>query len=222
LEILSVIWAPVAALSRVAEERRVLAGFAVTALYAVLSLVAAALAFFGGLAEAQLGAGGTPVPPEVRDLLVPFSILALVFVAVWPFVFWLLVSGPMHLVTRFFGGTGPFSATLAVVGVAGVPFVISAALQIPATGLQVVLGPENAAATVLSLLASLLGLAALVWFAVLVVVGTALARRVSYGESAGSCALSCAGCAGLILVAGLVVAVLVALVASAAGPPGAS
>lgn len=220
MEVLSVIWAPVAALSRVAEERRVLAGFAVTALYAALSLVAAALAFFG-LAEAQLG-GGAPVPPEVQDLLVPFSILALVFAAVWPFVFWILVSGPMHLVTRLFGGTGPFSATLAVVGVAGVPFVISAALQVPATGLQVVLGPENAAAGVLSLLVSLLGLAALLWFAALVVVGTALARRVGYGESAGSCAISCAGCAGLILVAGLIVAVLVALVAGAAGSPGAS
>lgn len=199
-----------------------LAGFAVTALYAALSLVAAALAFFGGLTEAQLGAGGAPVPPEVRDLLLPFSIVALVFAALWPFVFWLLISGLMHLVTRFFGGTGPFSATLAVVGVAGVPFVIYAALQIPATGLQIVLGPENAAAAVLSLLVSLLGLASFAWFAALVVVGTALARRVGYGESAGSCAISCAGCAGLILGAGLAIAVLVALVANAAGSSGAS
>lgn len=214
------VWAPVAALSRVAEERRVLAGFAVTALYAVLSIVAGALALFGGLTEAQLGAGGAPLPPEIQDLLVPFSILALVFAAVWPFVFWLLVSGVMHLVTRFFGGTGPFSATLAAVGVAGVPFVIYAALQIPATGLQIVLGPENTAATILGFLVSLLGIAALLWFAALVVVGAALARRIGYGESAGSCAISCAGCAGLLILAGLLVAVLIALVAGTAGAAG--
>ncbi|QIN80389.1 hypothetical protein GBA65_19815 [Rubrobacter marinus] len=217
---LSVIWSPVAALSRVAEERRVLSGFAVTALYAALSLVATAVAFFGGLAEAQLGAGGAPVPPEVQDLLVPFSIVALLFAAVWPFVFWLLVSGLMHLVTRFFGGTGPFSATLAAVGVAGVPFVVYAALGLPLSGLQVVLGPESAAGAILGLLSSLLGLAALLWFAALVVVGVALARRVGYGESAGSCAISCAGCAGLILLVGVVLAVLVALVAGAAGSAG--
>ncbi len=214
------IWAPVAALSRVAEERRVLSGFAVTALYAALSLVATAVAFFGGLAEAQLGAGGAPVPPEVRDLLIPFSVVALIFAALWPFVFWLLVSGLMHLVTRFFGGTGPFSATLAAVGVAGVPFVIYAAVQLPLTGLQIVLGPENTAGAVLGLLSSLLWLAALLWFAALVVVGTALARRVGYGEAAGSCAISCAGCAGLILLAGVALAVLVALMAGAVGSAG--
>ena len=214
---LSVIWAPVSALSRVAEERRVLSGFAVTALYAVLSLVASAIALFGGLAEAQFGAGGAPVPPEIRDLLLPFSVVALIFAAVWPFVFWLLVSGLMHLVTRFFGGTGPFSATLAVVGVAGVPFVISAALQIPVTGLQTVLGPENTAGAVLGLLVSLLGLAALVWYVALVVVGSALARRVGYGESAGSCAISCAGLALLVIVVVVAFAVLVALIASAVG-----
>ena len=214
------IWAPVPALSRVAEERRVLSGFGVTALYAALGLVAGAIALFGGLAEAQLGAGGAPVPPEVRDLLLPFSVVAMVFAAVWPFVFWLVVSGLMHLVTRFFGGTGPFSATLAVVGVAAVPFVITAALQIPVTGLQTVLGPENTAGVVLGLLASLLSLAALVWFVVLVVVGSALARHVGYGESAGSCAISCAGLAVLIIAIVVALVALVALIASAAGAAG--
>ena len=160
------------------------------------------------------------MPPEIRDFLIPFSIIALLFAAVWPFVFWLLVSGLMHLVTRFFGGTGPLSATLAAVGVAGVPFVIYAALQIPVTGLQVVLGPENTAVAVLGLLSSLLELAALVWFVVLVVVGAALARRIGYGESAGSCAISCAGCMGLILLVGLALAVLIAPLVGAAGSAG--
>lgn len=217
--VLSVIWAPVAALSRVAEERRVLPGFAVTALYAALSLVATALTFFGGLTEAQLGVGGAPVPPEIQDLLVPFSMIALVFAVLWPFVFWILVSGLMHLVTRFFGGTGPFSRTLAVVGVAGVPFVIYAALGTLVVGLQILLGPENTAAIVLGGLSSLLWLAALLWFAALVVIGSALARGVGYGESAGSCAISCAGCAGLIILAGLALAVVVAIVVGAAGGP---
>ena len=196
-----------------------LSGFAVTALYAALSLVVSALTLFGGLAEAQLGAGGAaPLPPELQDLLVPISVVLLLFTTVFPFVFWLLVSGLMHLVTRFFGGTGPFSATLAVVGVAGVPFVIYAALQIPVTGLQIVLGPEkNVVATVLGLLVSLVGLGALLWFAVLVVIGSALARGVGYGESAGSCAISCTGCAGLIILLGVALFVLVAVLAGAAG-----
>ena len=198
-----------------------LSGFAVTALYAALSLVVSALTLFGGLAEAQLGAGGAaPLPPELQDLLVPISVVLLLFTTVFPFVVWLLVSGLMHLVARFFGGTGPFSATLAVVGVAGVPFVIYAALQIPVTGLQIVLGPENVVATVLGLLVFLVGLGALLWFAVLVVIGSALARGVGYGESAGSCAISCTGCAGLIILLGVALFVLVAVLAGAAGAAG--
>ena len=219
MEVLSVIWAPIAALSRVAEDRRVLSGLAVTALYAALSLVAAALTFFGGLTEAQFEAGGAPVPPELRDALLPLSIFAILVAAVSPFVFWLLVSVLMHLVTRFFGGTGPFSATLAAVGVAGVPLVIYAALALPLTGLQIVLGPESAATFVLGLLAFLLWLAALLWFAALVVMGSALARRIGYGESAGSCAISCAGFLVLVILVAVAIGVLIALVAGAAAGP---
>ena len=219
MEVLSVIWAPIAALSRVAEDRRVLSGLAVTALYAALSLVAAALTFFGGFTESQFGSGGAPMPPELRDALLPLSIFAILVAAVSPFVFWLLVSGLMHLVTRFFGGTGPFSATLAAVGVAGVPLVIYAALALPLTGLQIVLGPESAATTVLGLLAFLLWLAALLWFAALVVIGSALARRIGYGESAGSCAISCAGFLVLVILVAVAIGVLIALVAGAAAGP---
>jgi hypothetical protein len=47
---------------------------------------------------------------------------------------------------------------------------------------------------------------------VLVVIGAAFARRVGYGESAGSCAISCSGCIGLIiLVFVIIVAVFVLL-----------
>ena len=129
------------------------------------------------------------------------------------------------LVTRFFGGTGPFSGMLAVVGVAQVPLVLSAALYIPITVIQVLLGPPDpsgvSVTTILGLLGFLLGLVFQLWPAALVVTGAAFARRVGYGESAGSCAISCAGCAGLILIVIVVIIVLVAVVVGATGQSGA-
>ena len=218
MEALAVIWSPVSALARVAEERRVLLGFGITALYAALSLVGTGLAVFGGLTQAQFQQPGGPAPPPMlEDLLPAINIFSVVFAAASPFVFWLLVSGLMHLVTRFFGGTGPFSGMLAVVGVAQVPLVIARVLQLPVVSLEVALAPQNTAAAIAGLLSSLLGLLALLWFIVLVVIGAALARQVGYGESAGSCAISCAGCIGLILIVVifvLLVAVLVGAVSS--------
>ena len=194
-----------------------LLGFGVPALYAVLSLIGAGLVVFGGLMEAQFQQpGGAPVPPELVELLPAINVVSVVFAVVWPFVLWLLVSGLMQLVTRFFGGSGPFSGMLAVVGVAQVPLVISGLVQLPIVGLQVALGSQNIAAGVAGLLSSLLGLLALLWFVVLVVIGAALARRIGYGESAGSCAISCAGCVGLILIVVMVFAVLIAVFVGAA------
>lgn len=224
---LAVIWAPVSTLVRVAEERRVLLGFGVVALYAALGLIGGAIAVFGGLTQAQFQQpGAQPLPPGFEDFLTYFGAVSLILAVIQPFVLWLLVSGLMQLVTRFFGGVGPFSAMLAVVGVAQVPLVLSAALYIPITGLQVVLGPPDPAegapiATVLGLLSGLLGLAFLLWHVALVVIGAASARRVGYGQSAGSCAISCAGCVGLILIVVLVFAVVVAVIVGAAGSGGA-
>lgn len=222
---LAVIWAPMSTLARVAEERRVLLGFGVVALYAALGLIGGAIAVFGGLTQAQFQqSGAQPLPPGFEDILDYVGVFSLVSAVLYPFVLWLLVSGLMQLVTRFFGGTGPFSAMLAVVGVAQVPFVLSAAIYIPITGLQVVLGPPDqsgtSVATVLGLLSALLGLAFLLWHVALVVIGAASARRVGYGQSAGSCAISCAGCVGLILIVVVVFAVLVAVIAGAAGSGG--
>ncbi len=217
LEALAVIWAPVSTLARVAEERRVLLGFGVVALYAAVGLLGSGLAIFGGLEQAQFEAGGTELPPGFEDYLPYIGVFSLILAVIEPFILWLLVSGLMQLVTRFFGGTGPFPAMLAVVGVAQVPLLISTVLQIPITGLQIALGPQDPAspvASVLGLLSGLLGLALLLWHVVLVVIGAAFARRVGYGESAGSCAISCAGCAGLILI---VVVVVVALIAALVG-----
>ncbi|CAA9453556.1 MAG: hypothetical protein AVDCRST_MAG80-2573 [uncultured Rubrobacteraceae bacterium] len=223
---LAVIWAPVSTLARVAEERRVLLGFGVVALYAALGLIGGAIAVFGGLTQAQFQQpGAQPLPPGFEDFLAYFGAISLILAVIQPFVLWLLVSGVMQLVTRFFGGTGPFSAMLAVVGVAQVPLVLSVALYIPITGLQIVLGPPDqsgaSVATVLGLLSGLLGLAFLLWHVALVVIGTASARSVGYGQSAGSCAISCAGCVGLILIVVLVFAVLVAVIVGAVGQGGA-
>jgi hypothetical protein len=185
----------------------VLAGFIVTAAYAAMSLVAAAVAVVGGVTRAQFEGQPTPpgLPPDLLDNIVAATeIVTLVFAVLSPFVWWLLVSLVMQLATRFFGGSGPLSATLAAVGVAGVPLALGALVQALATGLQVALGVESTAGVMAGTLGGLLALAALVWHVVLVVIGAALARGIGYGEAAGSCAVSCAGCLALIILVGVV------------------
>jgi hypothetical protein len=191
----------------VAAERNVLAGFIVTAVYAALSLVAAAVAVLGGVTRAQFEGQTTPprLPPDLLDNIVAATeIITLIFAVLSPFVWWLLVSLVIQLATRFFGGSGPLSAMLATVGVAEVPLALGALSQALATGLQVALGVNSAAGTIVGVLGGLLALGALVWHVVLVVIGAALARRIGYGEAAGSCAVSCAGLLGLIILIAVV------------------
>ena len=229
---LAVIWAPVRTLSRAAEERRVLLAFSIVALYAALSLVGTSLGTFSALEQLQSGPQAAELPQEFEGFSTYLFVFTLIFSVIWPFISWLLISGLMHLVTRFFGGTGPFSGMLAVIGVVHVPSVIERIVQIPLAGLQILLAPDPAAAdsttggglavSVLGLLSLLLWLAAFVWFVVLVIIGAALARRVGYGESAGSCAISCAGTVGLILVVGVILAVVVAALIGVVGSAGLS
>jgi len=220
-------------LGRAAEERWVLLAFGIVALYAALNLVGTGLGAFSALEQLRSGPQGAELPPEFEEFFTAFFVFGLVFSVVWPFVSWLLISGLMQLITRFFGGTGPFSGMLAVVGVAHVPYLIERLIQILLAGLQILLVPDPAtaadpttggglAATLLGLLSFLLWLAALVWFVILVVIGAAFARRVGYGESAGSCAISCAGIVGLILIVGVVLAVVVAALVWAVGAAGPS
>ena len=230
---LAVIWAPVRTLARAAEERWVLLAFGIVALYAALNLLGTGLGAFSALEQLRSGSQGADLPPEFEEFFTAFFVFGLIFSVVWPFVSWLLISGLMQLITRFFGGTGPFSGMLTVVGVAHVPYLIERLIQIPLAGLQILLVPDPAtaadpttggglAATLLGLLGFLLWLAALVWFVILVVIGAAFARRVGYGESAGSCAISCAGIVGLILIVGVVLAVVVAALVGAVGAAGPS
>jgi len=221
------------ALGRVAEERRVLLGFGVVALCAALSLVSSALAAFFLFPQMLSGFREAGLPPEFETVFTFSVVLGLIFSVVWPFVLWLLVSGLMHLVTRFFGGIGPFSVMLAVIGVAQVPLVISGIVQLPIAGLQIALLPEDLGAmdpaagyplgpavTAVGYLGSAISFAVLIWFAVLVVIGAAFARRVGYGESVGSCAISCVGCTGLIILPVIVIVAVFAVVGGALSSAG--
>jgi hypothetical protein len=220
---LAVIWAPVSTLARVAEERRVLLGFGVVAFLAVLGLIISVVDILGGVTTSQFTPQNiSDLPPsfyESANSIVPVALV--INAVVSPFIWWLVIALLMQLVTRFFGGVGPLSGMLAVVGVAYIPVTIVAVLQIPITGLQAVLGPGSSGATIIGTLLGLLSLAATIWHAALVVIGAAFARRVGYGASAGSCAISCAGCVGLILILVVVFVVLGAFLVGAVsgGPP---
>jgi hypothetical protein len=207
VEVLAVIWAPVRALRDAAEGRRVLAGFAVTATYALLGLAGSVVAVFGGITSAQFEGQPAPgLPPGTLDDLKTATEVAVILSSVFtPFVVWVAVSLVMQLVTSFFNGSGPLPAMLAVVGVSGVPLALSAAVGLVLTGLQAALGAQSAAGVALGYAGGLLGLAAIVWFVALVVIGASQARGLGYAESAGSCAVSCVGCAGLIILVVIVV-----------------
>jgi hypothetical protein len=176
----AVIWSPLRVLRDAAAERKVLTGFVVMAVYAGLSLAAAAVAVLGGVTRAQFQ--GQPAGPELpsdllENLMVATEVATLIFSVLAPFVWWIAVSLVMQLATRFFGGSGPLPAML-----------------------------YSTAGTTIGLLGGLFALAAFVWHVVLVVIGAALARGMGYGESAGSCAVSCVGCLGLIILVAVVLA----------------
>lgn len=220
--VISVIWSPVRTLREVAEGRRVLAGFLVVAAGAVLGLAISATFIFTGLLQTQFEtffeATEGQLPPDLRENFVALTgVSSLVLSVLWPFVIWAVVSLVMQLVTRFFGGEGPLSATFAAVGVAYLPYVLSTLVSAPLQVLQVSLDPTSAAASILGLLSSLISLAFLAWFVVLVVIGAAQARNISYGESTGSCAISCAGCLGIIIGVVVILGVIISIVAGAAG-----
>lgn len=209
---LAAIWSPVRVLREVAEERNLLAGFIVVALNAALGLISVTVLLFGGNLQAQLESSGAQLPSGFFE---GFAVAALVLSVLAPFVWWLLISLVLQLVTRFFGGEGPLSATLAVVGVAFAPLVLSAIVAIPLGGLQAVLEAGSTTGMALGALNNLLALAFLVWHVGLIVIAASLARNISYGESTGSCAISCGGCLGLIILVAVVLAVFGALFSGA-------
>lgn len=99
----------------------------------------------------------------------------------------------------------------AVVGAAFVPLLLSTAISIPLGGIQAALEPGSSIVAAVGLLSSLVTLSCFVWHVVLVVIGAALARNISYGQTSGSCAISCGGCLGIIILAIVAIAVIGAL-----------
>ncbi len=217
----AVIWAPVRTLRGVAGERRALPGLVVVALYAALSLAVSAAFVLGGATRrsveqqsTQPGLSRESLETLVRVAEVGTPILA----ALSPFVIWLVVSLLMQLATRFFGGAGPLSSMLGVVGVAQAPLIAGGVLGAVLSGLQLLAGAGTPVGVALDYLVFLVGLGFSLWYVVLVVIGAALARDIGYGESAGSCALSCVGLGVLIIVVVIAAAVGIFATVNAAAP----
>jgi Yip1 domain len=232
LGVIEVVWAPVRVLRDAAAHKKLLAAFIVTALYAALGLAGSVVAVLGGVTRAQFDVRPPGLAPgTIENVRVAAEVALVVSSLLTPFVVWVSVSLFMQFVTRYFGGgarvgaetsavpDGSLAATLAAVGISGVPMVISSAIGLVLGVLQVAVGAQSTAGVSLGYAAGLLGLAAFVWYVVLVVIGVAQARNLGYAESAGSCAVSCVGCAGLIILVVIVVGLGVALLIGPAISP---
>ena len=219
---MAVIWSPVRTLRAVAEGRSALPGLLVVAAYAALGLVVVAASVLSGATRRQIEqqqSAQPGLPPGFREVFVRVLEVGLpIFALLSPFFIWVSVSLLMQLVTRFFGGDGPLSAMLGVVGVAQMPLFIGLGLGILSTALQLVVGGGTPAGVALGYLSGLAGTVFFVWYAVLVAIGAAQARNIGYGESAGSCAISCVGLAILIILVCVILGLGAAIVFSAAVP----
>ncbi len=202
-----------------AQSRNVLAGAIVPVIYAALSLVAAVIAVLGGITDEQFRQPGTNLPPGMLENFTLATEIGTILAAAFsPFLLWAIVSLLMQLTTGFFGGGGPLKAMFAVVGVAMVPLAISGFFGILLSATQAALGFETVAAGAAQLLGTVLALGFWLWCVVLVVIGASKARGVGYVQSSGSCAISCVGCATLIIVVGIVLGIVVGAVVGASMP----
>jgi hypothetical protein len=141
-----------------AEGRRTLAGFAATAVHALLGLCRSCRQEHR---RAQFEGQSAPaLPPGTLDNVRKATEVAIILSSVLtPVVVWVAVSLAMQLVTRFFNGSEPLPAEPAVVFISGVPPALSAAVGLVLTGLQAALGAQIAAGVALGYAGGLLGLA---------------------------------------------------------------
>ncbi len=206
-------------MENVARERKLGTGFGVIVLAALLALAFSAISVFTGNAGTQINPQDLPtIPPEtLRNMETAIKVGLPVFSVLVPFVWWIGVSLVMQLVTRFFGGNGPLSAMFAVIGVAYVPFLISGVVSFLLTSLQRLIGVPSAAASVIGIVSFLLVLGFVVWHVALVIIGASFAREVSYGQSSGSCAISCVGFVVLVVLLILAAILIIALATGALG-----
>jgi membrane protein DedA with SNARE-associated domain len=86
------------------------------------------------------------------------------------------------------------------------------------SGLRLLAGVGTPVGAALDYLVFLASLGFSMWYVVLVVIGAAFARDIGYGESAGSCALSCVGLVVLIIVVVIAAAVGIFATVNAAAP----
>jgi hypothetical protein len=218
----AVIWDPVRTLRRVAEGHRALPGLVVVVANTALGLVLGAIFVLGGAARSSVERQAAQQPdlhPDTPELVARVAeVGTLTLAALYPVAVWLVVSLLMHSATRLFGGTGPLSAMLGVVGVAQVALVVGNLLGAVLSGLRLLAGVGTPVGAVLDYLVFLASLGFSLWFVALVVVGAALARNIGYGESAGSCALSCVGLAVLIIIVVIAAAVGIFATVNAAAP----
>ncbi len=217
----AVIWAPLRTLRRVAEERRALPGLGVVAINAAFGLILSGAFVLSGATrrsvERQFAQPG--IPPEARDSLVGVAeVGAPILAALSPVAIWLVVSLLMHPATRLLSGAGPLSSMLGVVGVAQAPLVVGGVLGAVLSGLRLLAGVGTPVGAALDYLVFLASLGFSMWYVVLVVIGAAFARDIGYGESAGSCALSCVGLVVLIIVVVIAAAVGIFATVNAAAP----
>lgn len=199
-------------------------GFIVVALWAVIGLVSMGVAILlgeggeGALEDLPPGTLPEEIGPEaIEGLLVTFQVVGVFLSAIFPFFYWLVLSLVMQLVTRFFGGEGSLSRMLGAIGAACVPFAIAGLAQLPLTGVQALLEGEGAGAVIIGILSVLLTIGALVWHVALVVVGSGVARQIGFGQSGGSCAISCAAAVGIPVLLLVLLVAVAALVGGAAG-----
>lgn len=226
--ILEVVRSPVSGLRGVAG-RGAMPGLVTVALWTLISLLTAGLGLLlGGFASADDFLESLPpgaVPPEVDEqslegIIVGFQAIGIGLRALWPFIYWPLLTLVMYLITRLFGGEGTLSGMFGAMGVACLPFVISGLLQLPIMGAQAALssgGEPGTASVVLGAVGGLLSLLFLIWHVALVVIGGAVARQISYGRSGGSCAISCASVVGIPLLLLILFSVLLAAFGGAGG-----
>ena len=126
--VVAVVWSPIRTLREVAGGHSALPGFIVVSVHAAFSLVVSSILVLSGATRRQLEQGfeqpGRPtLPPAVLESLGwALEIGTLIIAFLLPFLIWVVVSLLMQLGTRLFGGAGPRSSMVGMVGVAQVSF----------------------------------------------------------------------------------------------------
>jgi len=92
---------------------------------AILGLLNAIIAVLGGVTRAQFEQSQLDLPPDViDDLIAANEVGTIILSTTSSFLWWIAIYFLVQLTTRFFGGSGPFSTTLAVMGVSFVPLAL--------------------------------------------------------------------------------------------------